>query len=131
MGFFKDVNKLKKMGQEMQANDDPAARMRDATAQMKQLSDSMAGQNALAADPTDAVGGTVTVTGVGVSTGMVNMNPILQLDVMVQGDGLMPMPASRQVTVPMGQMARLVPGTAFSARISKSDPTTFTILWDG
>ena len=42
MGFFKDVNKLKKMGQEMQANDDPAARMRDATAQMKQMSDDMA-----------------------------------------------------------------------------------------
>ena len=38
MGFFKDVNKLKKMGKEMQANDDPAARMRDATAQMKHAS---------------------------------------------------------------------------------------------
>ncbi len=131
MGFFKDVNKLKKMGQEMQANDDPAARMRDATAQMKAMSDAMAGQAQLAADPADAVGGTVTVTGVGVSTGMVNMNPILQLDVLVQGDGLMPMPASQQVTVPMGHMARLVPGTAFPARISRSDPTTFTILWDG
>ena len=91
----------------------------------------MAGQAQLAADPADAVGGTVTVTGVGVSTGMVNMNPILQLDVLVQGDGLMPMPASQQVTVPMGHMARLAPGTAFPARISRSDPTTFTILWDG
>lgn len=131
MGFFKDVNKLSKMGREMQAKDDPAARMRDATAQMKQLSDSMAGQAQLAADPIDAVGGTVTVTGVGVSTGMVGMDPILQLDVLVQGEGLMPLPASRQVTVPMGHMARLVPGTAFAARISKSDPTTFTILWDG
>ncbi|MCB0964398.1 MAG: hypothetical protein KDA98_14050 [Acidimicrobiales bacterium] len=131
MGFFKDVNKLKKMGKEMQANDDPAARMRDATAQMKAMSDAMAGQAQLAADPADAVGGTVTVTGVGVSTGMVNMNPILQLDVLVQGDGLMPMPASQQVTVPMGHMARLAPGTAFPARISRSDPTTFTILWDG
>ena len=130
MGFFKDVNKLKKQGKELQKNDDPAARMRDATAQMAAMNQSMSGQVELAEDPEDAVGGTVSVTGVGVSTGMVNMNPLLQLDVMVHGDGLIPLPASRQVTVPMGKMAMLVPGATFPARISKSDPTVFTILWD-
>jgi len=129
MGFFKDVNTLKKMGKEAQKTSDPGAQARDATARMRAMNEAYAATNDLAADPADAVTGTVQVVAVGMTAGMVNMDPMLSVNVLVLGTGLPPVPAQVNLVVPTAQLHRLVAGASLPARISRTDPTVFTVDW--
>lgn len=130
MGFFKDLNKLNKQAKEMDKTFDPGAQAREATERMKALNAQMAGATAaLAAPPTDAVEATAQVVSVGPTTGMMNMDPILPVQLLVQQPGLPPRPASVTIVVPMAQLQRVQPGAMLPVRISRSDPSAFAVDW--
>lgn len=130
MGFFKDVNKLSKMGKELQRNSDPVGDMQRATQQMAAMNQQMAAANAMAADPADAVAGTVQVVAPGPTVGMLNLDPLMQLQLLVLVDGLPPRPVDQQLLVPMAHVGRIQPGASLPARISRSDPSVFVIDWN-
>jgi hypothetical protein len=130
VGFFKDLNKLNKQAKEMDKTFDPGAQAREATERMKALNAQMAGATAaLAAPPTDAVEATAQVVSVGPTTGMMNMDPILPVQLLVQQPGLPPRPASVTIVVPMAQLQRVQPGAMLPVRISRSDPSAFAVDW--
>jgi hypothetical protein len=127
MGFLGDLNKLNKQAKEIGKDYDPGAQMQDALAKMKALNESMADANKAM---TDGVPGTATVVTVGPSTGMVNMNPMMQVDLLVTQQGGMPRPVSQQLVVPMQHLARLQAGATLPVLVSQSDPSSVAIMWD-
>lgn len=128
MGFFKDLNTMKNMGKEMQKTSTPGADLRNARDRMAAMNAAYA-QTAPGGEAADAVDGTVQVVAVGMSTGLLNGNPMLSLQVLVQAPGLPPIPATSTVVVPTGQLPRVVVGATLPARISQHDPSTFTVAW--
>ncbi len=127
MGFIGDLNKLTKQAKEIDKNWDPGAQMQDALAQMKAVNESMADAGKAL---TDGVPGTAQVVAVGPTTGMLNMNPLMQVDLLVSGPGGIPRPVSRQMAVPMQHMARLQVGATLPVLVSQSDPDGVAIMWD-
>lgn len=131
MGFFKDVRTLSAMGREMQRDSDPGRDLATMTDQLRTMNEAYAGGAAPGQAPADAVPGSVQIVQVGGATGSIDADPILTVEVLVHGDGLPPMPASVSLLVPMGQLARLVPGAVLPALVSRSQPGTFCVQWDG
>jgi hypothetical protein len=129
MGLFKDIHKLKQQAKEMEKTWDPGAQARESVERMRAINQSMEQTTKAMAD---GVPGTAQVAGVGPTTGMMNMNPMMRLDLLVtQGSGGgVPRPVSKEFTVPMMQMARVFPGATLPVMISASDPDTVAIMWD-
>jgi hypothetical protein len=97
---------------------------------MKALNAQMEAANAaMAAPPADAVGATGQVVSVGMTAGMVNMDPILPVELLVQQPGMPPRPVSVSVIVPMARLPKVQPGALLPLRISKSDPNAIAIDW--
>ena len=127
MGFIGDLNKLNKQAKEIGKNFDPGAQMQDALAQMRSVNESMAEAGKAM---TDGVPGTAQVVTVGPSTGMMNMNPMMQVDLLVTAQGGMPRPVSKQMVVPMQHLAKLQAGATLAVLVSQSDPDGVAIMWD-
>jgi hypothetical protein len=130
MGFFKDVHTLHKQAKEIDKTFDPGQQTRDATARMAAMNQQFAQANAaLAAPPADAIDATAQIVSVGPSTGMINMDPIVPLELLISSPGLPPRPASISAVVPMAQLARLQQGATINVRVSQSDPSAVAVVW--
>ena len=127
MGFLGDLNKLSKQAKEIGKDYDPGAQMQDALSRMKALNESMAEANQAL---TDGVPATAQVVAVGPSTGMINMNPLMQVDLLVTPQGGLPRPVSKQMVVPMQHLARLQVGATLPVLVSQSDADGVAIMWD-
>ncbi len=73
--------------------------------------------------------GTAQVLAVGPSSGMVNNDPILPVDLLITMPGRPPRPVSESVVVPAQQVPRLVPGAMLPITVSLSHPAVVTINW--
>lgn len=130
MGFFKDVHKLSQQAKEIDKTWDPGQQARDATERMKQMNQQMAAANAAAtAPPTDAVEATASVVSVGTTAGMMNMDPIMPVELLVEQEGMPPRPVAVSIVVPMAQLARLVPGVSLPVKVSRSEPNSIAVDW--
>jgi hypothetical protein len=130
MGFFKDVHTLKKQAKEIDKTFDPGQQARDATARMAALNQQFAQANAaLAGPPEDSVDATAQIVAVGPTSGMINMDPIVPLELLIQTPGLPPRPASLSTVVPMTQLGRVQPGTTVNVKVSRSDPNAIAVVW--
>src|SRR5579863_3156719 len=131
MGFFKDIHTLKQQAKEIDKTFDPGAQARDATARMAAMNQQFAHANAaLAAPPGDAVEATAQIVSVGTTTGMLNMDPMIPVNLLVLQDGLPPRPISTTLVVPMTQLAQLQQGASLRVRVSHSDPSAVAVLWN-
>jgi hypothetical protein len=130
MGMFKDLKKITQQAKEMDKTFDPGAQARAATEQMKQLNQQMASASAaLTAPPEDAIDATAQVLSVGAASGMMNMNPILPIELLVTMPGGAPMPVSTSVIVPTGQIPQLSAGAQIKVKVSKANPSSLAIDW--
>jgi hypothetical protein len=130
MGFFKDINKLQKQGKEMKKDWDPGQQARDGVEKMKAMNQQMAAANAAAAGPPeDSVDASAQVVSVGMTSGMMNMDPILPVDFLVTQPGRPPMPVSSTVIVPMAHLSKVAAGVTLPVKISKSNPSSVVINW--
>ncbi len=130
MGIFKDVRKLTQQAKEIDKTFDPGQQARDATERMKQMNQQMAAANAaIATPPEDAVEATASVVSVGTTAGMMNMDPILPVELLLQQPGLPPRPVSVSVIVPMAQLHRVVAGATLPVKVSRSNPDSLAINW--
>ncbi len=127
MGLLGDMNKLNKQAKEMRKDWDPGAQMQDAMAKMKAVNESMAEATQAM---TDGAPATAQVVAVGATTGMMNMNPMMQIDLLVTAQGGMPRPISKQFVVPMQHLGRLQAGATLPVMVSQSDPDGVAIMWD-
>ena len=130
MGFFKDIHTITKQAKEIDKTFDPGAQARDATARMAAMNQQFAQANAaLGAPPEDAIDATAQLVSVGTTSGMVNMDPIVPVELLVLAPGLPPRPASVSIVVPMARLAQLQPGTSLNVRVSRSDPSAVAVVW--
>lgn len=130
MGFFKDLNKLQKQSKEISKDWDPGQQARDATERMKAMNEQFAAANAAAATPPeDAVDATAQVVSVGQTSGMMNMDPILPVELLVTMPGAPPMPVSATLVVPMAQLSRVAAGATLQVRVSRSNPSAVFVNW--
>jgi hypothetical protein len=130
VGFFKDIHTLNKQAKEMDKTFDPGAQARDATTRMATMNQQFAQANAaMAAPPEDAIEATAQITSVGTTSGMLNMDPMVPVELFILADGLPPRPVSTTLVVPMAQLARLQPGTSLKVRVSRSDPSAVAVVW--
>ena len=129
MGFMGDINRLRKQSKEIDKNFDPGAQAREATEKMRALNESM--EQATKA-MVDGVPGTAQVVAVGPTTGAVNMNPMMRVDLLVtQGSGGgVPRPVSLELVVPVANISRVFPGATLPVLVSPTDPNAVAIAWD-
>jgi hypothetical protein len=127
MGLFKDIHKLKDQAKEIDKTWDPGAQARDSIAKMKAMNESM--EQATQA-MTDGVPGTAQVVTVSPTTGMVNFNPTMTVEMLVSQQGGPPRPVTKALVVPMVYASRLFPGATLGVMVSASDPEAVAIMWD-
>jgi hypothetical protein len=132
VGFFKDLRKLSKVGQEMQDSmPPPAAQMAAAQIQMAAMTAQMnqqvqAGQ-AIAAD---GVAGTATVISAAQTGALVNFNPSVRLELLVTLPGQPPYPVSVECVVPQIHLARVQPGSTVPVDVARTDRQQVLIDWN-
>jgi hypothetical protein len=130
VGFFKDIHTLNKQAKEMDKTFDPGAMARESTSRMAAMNQQFAQANAaMAAPPEDAIEATAQITSVGTTSGMLNMDPMVPVELFILADGLPPRPVSTTLVVPMAQLARLQPGASLNVRVSRSDPSAVAVVW--
>ena len=126
MGFFKDVAKITKQAKEIDKTFDPGAQARASVEQMKAMNASMA---AATAALTTGIPAKAQIVSMGVTTGSMNLDPIMPVDLLVMQEGRLPRPVSLSVVVPMSQMSRMIPGGTLAVRINETDPNSVAIDW--
>lgn len=132
MGFFKDVQKLNRMGREMRDSmPSPAEQMAAAQAQMAQAAASMS-QQAQAAQgvAADGVPGVATVISAVQAGPIVNHNPTVQIELLVTAGAIPAYPVTVQAVVPQIQLARVQPGGVLPVDVVRHDPAQVVVSWN-
>ncbi len=129
MGFFKDLNKLNKQAKQISQDWDPAAQMRQGMASMQQASDMMAQQTVAASlagsGTAERASAQITATR---DTGMLmNLQPVLEINLLVFREGLPPYPVTLRQSVAMAALARITPGATVSVDLDPVNPETVVL----
>jgi sRNA-binding protein len=127
MGLFKSMRDLNKQSQEINKNWDVGAQLEDAQARMADANEMMAQQTAAANAATSGVDATATVAAVRQGTGMVNFQPIIELDLTVMPEGLPPYPVTVKQVVPQVQLAQVQPGANLQVKVDPNNPSAVWI----
>lgn len=129
MGFFKDIHTISKQSKEIQKNWDVKAQLDQGMAAMQQANAMMAGQTQAAELSIGGTAATVQVTGARDTGTVINLQPVLELDLLVQPDGGAPYPTTLRMVVPASSMGRVVPGSVLKGRVDTAQPTSVWIDW--
>ncbi len=140
MGMFKDINKMKKQGQEMQKAQGKRTGMigmlRDMPGQISQASSAVDDAMAMQADIqqqqallTTGTQGKATVKSFSDTGTLVNFNPQVVLDLEVTCPGQDPYAAQLTTAVPQVYLAQLQPGASVGVRVDPSNPSSIAIDW--
>jgi roadblock/LC7 domain-containing protein len=127
MGFFKSVRELNKQGKEMSRNWDVGAQLADAQASMAAANQMMVQQTAAANIAATGLDATATVVAVRQGGGMVNYQPMVEIDLTVMVPGGMPYPATVSQVVQQVHLARLTPGNTLKVKVDPNGPATIWI----
>lgn len=130
MGLFKGMRDLQKQANEINKNWDVGAQLENAQAQMASANDLMAQQTAAANAAVSGVDARATIVGVRQGPGMVNFQPMIEVDLTVSAEGLPPYPVTVKQVVPQVHLARAQPGTAVHVKVDPNDPASVWIDWD-
>jgi hypothetical protein len=124
MGFLKDINTLKKQAKEIDKTFDPGAQMREGKQRMAAAQEMLAQQTAamqLATTGEDAQAQVVAARDTGTQ---INLQPVLEIDLLVMRDGQPPYPATVRQMVPQSQLGLIAAGSTVSVRVDPTNPST-------
>ena len=124
MGFLKDLNKLNKQAKEIDKTWDPGAQMQAGLASMQAANDMLDQQTAPAQLATTGETATAQVLATRDTGTQLNMQPVLEIDLLVTREGSPPYPVTLRQVVALAQLGRLVPGAALSVRVDPANPQT-------
>jgi sRNA-binding protein len=131
MGFFKSLRDVQKQANDINQNWDVGAQLADAQAQMAEANAFMAQQTAAANAATTGVDATATVAAVRPGGGMVNHQPMVELDLTVIAAGNPPYPVTVKQVVPQTQLAMLQPGASLKVKVDPNAPSAIWIDFAG
>lgn len=129
MGFFKDLKKLSDQSKEISKDWDPAAQMRQASEAIEATTEMMAQQTAAARVAESGEPASAQVSAARDTGTLANMQPVMEIDLLVHREGRPPYPATLRQMVPLSQVGRLTPGTELSVKVDADDPGTVWIDW--
>jgi hypothetical protein len=126
MGFFKDVRKLQKQAKEIDKTWDPGASMAQAVQAMQSAGSMMEQQTLAARLAVEGEAASAQVNAARDTGQSVNMQPVIEISLLVFLEGQPPYPVTLQQVVPMAQMGRLTPGTRLEVKV---DPKARESIW--
>jgi hypothetical protein len=129
MGFLKDIRKLSKQSKEISKDWDPAAQMQQASAALEATTEMMAQQTAAAELAASGEPATAQLNGARDTGAMANMQPIMEIDLLVFPEGRPPYPVTLRQIVPLALVGRLIPGTRLEVKIDAAKPDVVWIDW--
>jgi hypothetical protein len=124
MGFFKDINTLKKQAKEIDKTWDPGAQMRAGKERMAAAQEMLAQQTAAAQLATTGETAEAQVVASRDTGTQINLQPMLELDLLVMRQGQPPYPATVRQVVANAQLGLLTPGATISVRVDPANPST-------
>jgi hypothetical protein len=132
MGFFRSLHQVHKQAKEIDRAAGPMdQRMANALTSMQQANALMAQQTAAfqaAADPA-AVTGSAQILASRDTGVRMNLDPTLQLDLLVTVPGQPPYPATVTTTVSMAHIGRVQPGGVVAVRVNPTTPAAVHLDW--
>ena len=132
MGFFGDLNRLRIQGEELREKQDVKGDMANAKARMDAMNSAYALATPANADPASEAR-RVTTTAIvqsAAQTGMVvNMSQAIQVSLLVELPGGIPLPVQTQMLVPMLNLARLQLGSQLTVSIDPQIPASVLVDW--
>ena len=129
MGLFKSMRQLQKQSDEINKNWDVGAQLADAQTRMQDAQEAMAQQTAAANAAVTGVDATATIVAVRQGHGMVNYQPMLELDLTVVPDGGLPYPVTVKQVTPQIHLAQAQPGQSVHVKVAPDDPASVWIDW--
>lgn len=129
MGFFGDLRKLRQQANQLNANSDPAARMRAGTAQMQQVQLSMQAQTADLELQRTGTPGVATVIGLADTGTRINDQPMVRLSLLVEHSGNPPYPVTREVLLPVHAFAQAGVGQRVSVLVHPQQTDRVLVRW--
>ena len=127
MGMFKAMRDLQKETHEISKNTDFSQMRKDGNARMAAAQEQMAEMTRQANLQTTGVTCAATVVATRDTGGMVNMQPIVEIDLTVLPDGLPPYPVTIRQTISPIHMATIQPGSSLSVKVDPNDPSSVFI----
>jgi hypothetical protein len=124
MGFLKDMNALKKQAKEIDKTFDPGAQMRAGKERMAAATQFMAQQTAathLAGNGEQAQAQVVASKDTGTQ---INMQPLVEVQLLVTREGRPPYPISITQLVPQTHLGLVAPGATIPVWVDPADPST-------
>jgi hypothetical protein len=133
VGFFKDIKKLNDQGKAIREQYPVKAQMEQAQAQMAQANQMMAAmaQGTVAATGaiTNGVDAIATVTASRQTGASMNLNPVVELELLVMMPGGVPMPVKRQEMVQQLHLGRAQVGSRLKVKVDPVDASKLWIDW--
>ena len=130
MGLFKGMRDLQKQANEINKGWDVGAQLEQAQQQMASANDLMAQQTAAANAAVSGLDARATIVGVRQGHGMVNFQPMIEVDLTVSPEGLPPYPVTVKQVIPQVHLARAQPGMAVLVKVDPNDPASVWVDWD-
>ena len=131
MGFFKSLHDLTKEAKELEKTmPPPGERARAATSQMAALTQSMAAQtqalNTTLGGGAPGIDATASIVAAR-TVGMVNFDPLMEIDLTVMRDGMPPYPATVRQAINQVQVGQLQAGGSVAVRVDPENPSAVWI----
>ena len=124
MGFLKDINTLKKQAKEIDKTFDPGAQMREGKLRMAAAQEMMAQQTAAISLATTGEDATAQVVAARDTGTQINLQPVLEIDLLVMRDGQPPYPATVRQMVAQAQLGLIAAGSTVTVRVDPANPAT-------
>jgi len=125
--MFKAMRDLQKESRETMKNTDFGAMRKDGMARMQSAQEQFAQMTKQANLQTTGITCSATVTAVRDTGGMVNMEPIAEIELTVLPDGLPPYPVTVRQAISQFYVGRVQPGASLSVKVDPNDPGTVFI----
>lgn len=129
MGMFKSMRDLQKQANEISKDYDPAQQMRDSKAQMQAANEMMAQQTAAANIAMNGTPAKASVVEVRQTGGMVNFQPMVEVDLNVMPEGLPPYPVTVKQVLEQIYLPKAIAGAMVNVKVDAEDPGTVWIDW--
>ena len=124
MGFFKDISKLQKQAKEIGKNWDSKAQLDDGLTRMRGANAMLAQQTAAITIATSANKEVAQAQIIATrdTAAMINLQPVVEIDLMVFREGLPPYPVTLQQTIALTALPRIIPGASVDVALDPSNP---------
>jgi hypothetical protein len=132
VGFFGDVNKLRKIGEEQQQNMDVKARMANAQAKMDMANQAFVAATPQATDPASEarrVQATATVNSARQTGMVISWDLMVEVDLLVMLPGGVPLPVTTTMLVAQLNLARLQPGSQLTVTVDPANAASVRVDW--